>query len=418
MKTKGFKINFFKVLTIFIILIVMLVVYNISLITETVNSFYSKNNSSSTSSVTYSEDTTYSEYIESEKNRLNNEFDRKVENAVEENKIANSSIYKNYKQQGFSDIGYELDRIEKTLGTSDTLYIDNANQLIALSYYVNVNSNSCVGETIILLRDVELPDIYYWEPIGTEIVPFKGTFDGNYNDVFMNYFDAINKKYNGLFGVNDGSIKNIAVDINGGYHGENQVLWVGLIAGENRGTVENCYYGNNDYNVYYKYQNFEQLGEKFGILVGHNTAEGRITVEKYNGYDNMNIRDANRMIGKNDGFYEIGDSYDNLDTDSYKKTGDTSTIDSNPFEIKNIKVLKQNENLTPSVERSYCHDGILNMLNTRENYILEKGDRLYVEIDFNSDLYRYQNVKRNGTTYSKNIGTYDTYRSLNKDRLR
>lgn len=77
---------------------------------------------------------------------------------------------------------------------------------------------------------------YRFEDTGTETV-FKGVFNGNghtVNNFFIRYYGCV---YEGLFGNNKGTIKNL--NINGTYIGD---LCVGAVAGYNYagGVIENC----------------------------------------------------------------------------------------------------------------------------------------------------------------------------------
>ncbi len=83
-----------------------------------------------------------------------------------------------------------------------------------------------------------------WIPIGQLYsTPFNGTFDGN-GFAIVGLFAKVsnyNGSYSGLFGINNGTIMNLAVvngsitDTSSGY------TYVGGIAGRNTGTISNCY---------------------------------------------------------------------------------------------------------------------------------------------------------------------------------
>lgn len=77
-----------------------------------------------------------------------------------------------------------------------------------------------------------------WTPIGTDINPFCGNFDGDNHTVSGLYFDNSGKSYIGLFGYleNGGIIQNVGV-IDSYIHGD----YAGGVCGGNSGTVKNCY---------------------------------------------------------------------------------------------------------------------------------------------------------------------------------
>ena len=81
-------------------------------------------------------------------------------------------------------------------------------------------------------------DALRWEPIGTEVNPFTGTFDGNGHTVSDLYINRSDENRTGLFGVvgEGGMIKNVTIkdaNIKGNYH-------VGSLVGLNYGTVTDC----------------------------------------------------------------------------------------------------------------------------------------------------------------------------------
>lgn len=134
--------------------------------------------------------------------------------------------------------------------TSTEFEISTAEQLAGLAELVN-NGNDFSGKTILLTADIVLNDTSDWEnwensapnntwtPIGNSSNKFSGTFDGQGHTVSGVYINSENK-YQGLFGHNEGTIKNIGVTesyIKGDYS-------VGGVCGLNntlRGTISNCY---------------------------------------------------------------------------------------------------------------------------------------------------------------------------------
>lgn len=77
-----------------------------------------------------------------------------------------------------------------------------------------------------------------WTPLGESDITyehFTGTFDGNGYTISNLGMDYENGNYVGLFAINEGTIKNLSVEVSdiGGYH------YVGAIAGKNSGTIRN-----------------------------------------------------------------------------------------------------------------------------------------------------------------------------------
>ena len=133
--------------------------------------------------------------------------------------------------------------------TNTELEISTAEQLAGLAELVN-NGNNFSGKTIMLTADILLNDTSDWEnwensapantwtPIGNWPNLFSGTFDGQGHTVSGIYINSENYYYHGLFGYNEGTIKNIGVTesyIKG-------IHYVGGVCGRNdAGTISNCY---------------------------------------------------------------------------------------------------------------------------------------------------------------------------------
>ena len=84
-----------------------------------------------------------------------------------------------------------------------------------------------------------------WEPIGTKDSPFTGTFDGNgfaVKNLYVNISSSSADVYAGLFGYNNGTIKNLGmVDGSVSASAEDYSAYTGEIAGCNAGTIKSCY---------------------------------------------------------------------------------------------------------------------------------------------------------------------------------
>ena len=130
----------------------------------------------------------------------------------------------------------------------------------------------------------------FWTPIG-EYASFHGTFDGNGHTISGVKTSGTNYQYVGLFGVNDGTIKNLTV--NGNVSGQNNV---GVLTGVNRGTVENCV--------------------TKGSVTGTSNFAGGIAGENYNGTISASGSTAvitggnyvGGLVGRNHFYYGSGDA--------------------------------------------------------------------------------------------------------------
>ena len=99
----------------------------------------------------------------------------------------------------------------------------------------NIKNGINTDSYYLLNADIDLTEVSNWFPIGTELNAFKGYFDGNGHTVSGL---KINNSliYMGLFGVNEGTIRNLrldSADITAGNA-------AGGIAGKSTGTIENC----------------------------------------------------------------------------------------------------------------------------------------------------------------------------------
>lgn len=139
-----------------------------------------------------------------------------------------------YEEERITDIA--IDRVgqpQEGSGTaSDPYAIGTLEELLWFSREVNGGSSSLCG---VLIADIDLGN-QDWIPIGKELAPFSGIFDGNGYAIYgLNINDNDNRL--GLFGVTvDGRIKNLIV--RGNVTGNESVG--GLIGSMSGGTVERC----------------------------------------------------------------------------------------------------------------------------------------------------------------------------------
>lgn len=85
-----------------------------------------------------------------------------------------------------------------------------------------------------LTTDITITDS--WTPIGNTDHKFTGVFDGDNKTI--NFNGTTNGEYVGLFGINEGTIKNVKVA--GTITSDTELAFVGGVVGLNRGTITNC----------------------------------------------------------------------------------------------------------------------------------------------------------------------------------
>lgn len=102
------------------------------------------------------------------------------------------------------------------------------------------SGNDFNGITIRLARSINMKN-EQWVPIGTQNLPFKGTFDGQ-GFTIKNLQVYSNEKYAGMFAVaNDATFKNLRIE-GGEVKGSGQTGYVGALVGYARGImVVNCH---------------------------------------------------------------------------------------------------------------------------------------------------------------------------------
>ena len=106
-----------------------------------------------------------------------------------------------------------------------------ANAVLTADIIINEN---VVAEYGSLTANAE--SLLVWTSIGHDAIPFGGTFDGQGHSVCGVYINSENA-CQGLFGYNNGTIKNVGVTES---YIEGSSI-VGGVCGENRGTISNCY---------------------------------------------------------------------------------------------------------------------------------------------------------------------------------
>ena len=178
----------------------------------------------------------------------------------------------------------------------DPFVILTKGQLIHFSNQVLIGENK--EDYFILGADIDLESME-WNPIGLlsyyDRKPggFSGVFDGNGHEIRNLYISE--RKINsaaeniGLFGWNEGTIKNLGVvgiNINirwGPIYGVGMSAWVGGLTGMNGGDIINCYTQGN---IKLKY-----LGKVTGVSPNHIRAGGLV-----GGYSEGNVKNCYSMV--------------------------------------------------------------------------------------------------------------------------
>ena len=124
-----------------------------------------------------------------------------------------------------------------------------------------------------------LGSVSEWEPIGTKDNPYTGTFYGNGHRITGLYIGDTIRDNQGLFGVNNGAIKNVIM-AEGGIIARNTF---GMICGHNvGGTIENCSVSGYVAGV--------NGSKQMGGICGFNDANGRISDCSYEDKDGDSSR--------------------------------------------------------------------------------------------------------------------------------
>ena len=105
-------------------------------------------------------------------------------------------------------------------------------------FATNINNGKYTNVYAKLTTDITITDS--WTPIGNTDHKFTGVFDGDNNTITFN--GITDGDYVGLFGINEGTIKNVKVAGSTGstISSSTEKAFVGGVAGLNRGTIINC----------------------------------------------------------------------------------------------------------------------------------------------------------------------------------
>ena len=131
-----------------------------------------------------------------------------------------------------------------------------------------------------------------WVSVGDDSDPFTSTFDGRGHTIYNLYMNRNTLDYLGLFGVlgAGGEIHNLGIE-RGSVRGTKNATQVGLLLGENRGTIKACYVTGNSTGG-----NHVSVGSFVGKNDGHITA--CYATGSSTGGNHASVGD---FVGKNDG---------------------------------------------------------------------------------------------------------------------
>lgn len=122
-------------------------------------------------------------------------------------------------------------------GTANNPYtIDTLDDLKTFASKVNEGESKYTNAYVKLADNSNITITDSWTPIGNAENKFSGVFDGNGKTI--TFSTVTDGDYVGLFGINEGTIKN--VKIVGTISTNTELAFVGGVAGLNRGTITNC----------------------------------------------------------------------------------------------------------------------------------------------------------------------------------
>lgn len=166
-------------------------------------------------------------------------------------------------------------------GTSvDPYLISSPEDLGAMQSLLQSSRFDSTNKYFSLTNDIDMTGIS-WSPMGTDSLPFRGEFNGNgflIKNLSIGAAEAaVNSKYAGLFGVNEGVIKNLGIrNVNFTINSSDTAARAGGLVGTNKGTISECFVD------YVKISNLNSAVS--GGFVGEN--QGTISNCYVSGYDN------------------------------------------------------------------------------------------------------------------------------------
>lgn len=181
------------------------------------------------------------------KNYYNEQVAKKCDN------LLSKFVYKEVNESAFDYTGYSV--------------IYNANDLN------NIRNN--LNGKYVLANDIDLSDMD-WIPIGMLDAPFRGVFDGNGNTINGLNIVSTSRTGVGLFGANNGTIKNVSVNGDISIEQQNDLSYVGGIVGYNNGYIENCQNEvniNTKLSIYKDDNSVNTLGEEINLMGANGSFE-------------------------------------------------------------------------------------------------------------------------------------------------
>ena len=232
-------------------------------------------------------------------------------------------------KQAQEDEEFEIEKIEyigegKDIKEVET--ISNEEDFKKFRNDVNTGDKSFENTLIKLTDDLDLSGDT-WTPIGTKEHPFNGVFNGNGHKIKNLKLGTVNDEYVGvssryfigLFGFNEGIIKNIGIESGSIEETLNFSYVAGMIAGCNMGLIEKCY-NESEISCNYLYG--------FGGIVGSGLTNSKISKCYNKGALNFGSEDKNcRYVGGiagnvgGENLIEISECYNLGNITSYETQG-------------------------------------------------------------------------------------------------
>ena len=170
---------------------------------------------------------------------------------------------------------------KNSLGQQDVVVISTAAELawVMQNYslysrwdYTNAvgirNHQDATNARYMLIKDIDMT-AGTWIPLGSgKDDKFRGTFDGNGHTIRIKMNNGTSENYQGMFDVNNGVVYNLHLDT---YIKVGNARFVGGIAGENNGTIKNCWVSGHIESNHYS-----QYDADLGGIAGINEDNGKI----------------------------------------------------------------------------------------------------------------------------------------------
>jgi len=154
-----------------------------------------------------------------------------------------AALKNQFKENSRQDVTYveQILQIREGDGKEESPYIiSTARQLSRIAFVLNMGYGSNFSQNhFIQQNDFDLSSFEQWAPIGTDMIPFCGTYDGAGHTVANLRVQGAEGEYVGLFGTVNGTIMNVGLE-SGQVKGDYAAGIVGKGVGTNT-TIVNCY---------------------------------------------------------------------------------------------------------------------------------------------------------------------------------